>query len=114
MDDDGFLSQKTKVAAGYDQVDEVKALLGGQSMAQMTTQGVTVVQGDQSTTSPSRPGGSKMTGIEDSYGINFGAGKKSPRIKDDYEDLLDNIEKDFGGIGFDSEQKNFVNTRKRS
>ena len=44
-----------------------------------------------------------MTGIEDSYGINFGASKKSPRIKDDYEDLLDNIEKDFGGIGFDSE-----------
>ena len=109
MDDD-FYSQKTGVVG---EVNEVRALMGNQgSMADMTTQGVSAIAADKSTISPRQQEvGSKMTaiGIKDTKGINYGATIDTK--KDDYEDLLDDIEKDFGGIGFDTENKSIASKK---
>ena len=82
------------------------------SMADMTTQGVSAVAADKSNMSPRQyDAGSKMTavGVKDTKGIAYGATIDTK--KDDYEDLLDDIEKDFGGIGFDTENKSIASKK---
>ena len=87
-------------------------------MADMTTQGVSIAAADKSTISPRGNGdaGTKMThigGLSDADAMKFSG--KSPAKKDDYENLLEDIERDFGGIGFDSEDKSqSFNSKKHS
>ena len=48
-------------------------------------------------------------GVKDTKSIAYGATIDTK--KDDYEDLLDDIEKDFGGIGFDTENKSIASKK---